>query len=105
MLNHPSVIARACAITELGQRLENKFNAKLFDLIVQSVKDKQNQTQYVKGLISVAHIGMSVLCKLNYPEIKIVINQLLQFWDETDRNDLLWFLKSEGIEVNQFQSI
>lgn len=103
MLNYSSVIARACAISELGERLEKKFNTRVFDLIVQAIKAPQNRTQRIKGLISVAHFGMSVLGKLHYPEVKIVLTQLLQFWDETDKQDLLWFLENEGIKINEMQ--
>ena len=102
MLGEKSFLRRAAAIDELGERLQKNFNDKQFDLLIEAIKDGQNLREKIRGTISVSHVAMAELCKINNRKAKSTARNLLENWREPDRSDLIWFLESENIETADF---
>lgn len=90
-----SAFYRAHALSALARRsIQDEI---LLDQIVQGITDSKNIQARVMGTISVSHIVIASLLQTNQPKAKEKVKNLLETWPESDRSDLLWFLKSEGI--------
>lgn len=58
----------------------------------------QENTVRLMGTISVAHVAVAALLRLGTEDARTAAQRLLELWPEPDREDLMWYLKTENLE-------
>jgi hypothetical protein len=105
MIHSDSFLQRVNAMNEIGYRLQNGFDAQKLKSLIAAIQETRNQSQVTLGTISVSHIGMSALAKVEDARAKAAFENLLKYWNESDRGDLLWYLESEGVDTSHYQPV
>lgn len=95
-LHDESAIVRSQAIAAMTSRIEN--DSDLLREVVDAIVDPENSTRLM-GTVSVAHIGLKHLLEASESTRKAAL-ELLETWPASERENLFWFLKSEGIAFN-----
>ncbi len=101
LLKSASFLQRASALDEIGERLQIKFDETLFRELIKSIKEKRNLQTKIRGTISVSQVGMVNLGRVSDNRARDSFQELLDLWKVSDKQDLLWFLKSEGVSTNE----
>lgn len=101
MLESKSFLARAAAMDEIGKRLSVEFDENLLQALVEAIREKRNLSKKIRGMITVSHVGMANLGKVENRRARAVFYNLLDFWQDSDKQDLLWFLNTEGVVVDE----
>lgn len=101
MLESDSFLTRASAMDEIGERLRVKFDETLLQALVEAIREKRNLQKRIRGMITVSHVGMTSLGKLKDRRAKDAFHNLLDLWQVSTRQDLLWFLNAEGVAVDE----
>ena len=101
MLESESFLARACAMDEIGERLNIKFDETLLQKLVKAIREDRNLQKRIRGTITVSHVGMVNLGRIKDRRANDAFQNLLDLWQISDKQDLLWFLNSEGVAVNE----
>jgi len=96
-LDQSSIINRGRSIAALARRAVQ--NDGLVDVVVAAISVPQNKEARIIGTISVSQVGYACLWWFGSAQTRSKLQILLQDWQEPDRSDLLWFMKSQGIEV------
>ena len=91
-----SAVVRCQAIEAMVAKIVS--HPEVLHEVVNAIRDPKNAIRLM-GTISVAHVGLKSLFGSSQ-EAKEYAKQLLANWDETERDDLLWFLKSEGVVIH-----
>jgi hypothetical protein len=94
----PIVVANAL---ERIRRDEVVPHQAAIEAIEAAVKDPRYAIR-IMGTTSLAHLAVATLFRLG-DEARERGRALLETWAEPDRSDLLWFLRSEGIEIGNSQ--
>lgn len=95
LIHNNSPLYRAHALTALIQRLGE--DETLLNTIVENLTKPGNMNARLFGTISVSHIGIVSLLQTESQKANDVARHLVNHWPEPDRDDLLWFIKSESI--------
>ncbi len=101
MLESEPFLARASAMDEIGERLRVKFDEILLQALIEAIREKRNLRKRIRGMITVSHVGMAGLGKVKNSRAKDAFHNLLNLWQVSDRQDLLWFLNTEGVSVDE----
>lgn len=101
LLKSASFLQRASALDEIGERLQIKFDETLFRELIKSIKEKRNLQTKIRGTISVSQVGMVNLGRVSDNRARDSFQELLDLWKVSDKQDLLWFLQSEGVSTNE----
>ena len=101
LLKSASFLQRACVMDEIGERLQIKFDETLLQELIKSIKEKRNLQTKIRGTISVSQVGMASLGKVSDKRAGDSFQELLDLWQVSDKQDLLWFLQSEGVSTNE----
>lgn len=105
MLNSDSFLQRASSLYEFGSRIQDNFDKQKLESLRAAIEESRNRSTTIRGTITVAHVGMLALAKIEDTRVKKAFQSLLKDWEETDRSDLLWFLESEGVDISEYQPI
>ena len=97
LLHHPGAIVRVNAIVALISHAKND-RGSLKELIA-AASNAENSV-CLMGTISVAHVAVSCLLRVDTEEAVEAAKALLSNWPEPDRTDLTWYLKSEGLAID-----
>jgi hypothetical protein len=97
LLNKGTKPERARAMGAFARRAS--MDATLRDEALAAISDQTNRTLRVMGAISIAHIGVACLFYLGSADLPAQLCALIAQWPEPDRGDLLWFLRSQGIDL------
>jgi hypothetical protein len=99
LLRNKSKLSKGRALAALARRTRN--DVSLVREVISAISDPANQETRIMGTISVSHIGVACLLEFGSSRTKELVKQLLEHWPEPDRSDLLWFLKSESISIDE----
>lgn len=95
LMENSSTLNRVHAIAALSNRSSREKD--LVSKITAAIIDPENRGARLMGTISVAHIGVaSLLCSDNLEGVNAA-HQLIEEWQGVDREDLIWYLKSESL--------
>jgi hypothetical protein len=95
LMKNSSILNRVHAIATLSRRSDQGQN--LVGKIITAIVDPKNRNDRLMGTISVAHMGIASLLRSGKPECIDAAHQLIEEWQGVDREDLLWYLKSESL--------
>ncbi len=98
-LNSDSFLLRAAAMDEISNRLQTNFDDNLLKSLSDAVREKRNRETFVRGTITVAHIGMFALARINHFKAREKFLSLLSIFKDADLKDLIWYLEAEGISI------
>jgi hypothetical protein len=96
LLAHASPVVRVNAIDAL-QDCIGTDDSVVADLVA-AATEPANAFRLM-GTITVAHQAVLSLLQSTHPKAVEAANELIRNWPEPDRQDLLWFLRSEGCEA------
>jgi hypothetical protein len=91
------IIERVRAIAALART--NSYGILVTETLFQVIRDPINRNARTMGTISVAHFGVACLLKFGSDQGRQQIKQLIDVWEEPDRSDLKWFLRSQAIDI------
>lgn len=97
-LRHSSAIVRSNALGALARYAERDL--RLLDEFVAVARDPQNDARLM-GTISVAHEAVAWLLRIDGDVAVEKANRLVESWPDPDRDDLIWYLSSEGLLVSE----
>jgi hypothetical protein len=92
-----NVAERARAMGAVARRAARE--AALLDEVIALLSDPMLRQLRYMGTVSIAHIGVACLAIAGSQEVRERLARLLSGWPEPDRNDLVWFLKSQEIQL------
>jgi hypothetical protein len=95
-LHDDSAIVRSHAIEAMTGRIGS--NSELLREVLDAIVDAVNSTRLM-GTVSVAHVGLRHLFAAS-ESTKKAARELVATWPASERDDLLWFLKSAGIQLS-----
>jgi hypothetical protein len=95
LMENSSILNRVHAIAALSRR--SSQSRDLVSKIIAAIIDPKNRNDKLMGTISVAHLGIASLLRSDKPEYVEAANQLIEEWQGVDREDLIWYLKSESL--------
>jgi hypothetical protein len=95
IMENSSILNRVHAIAALSYRSNREQD--LVDRITTAIVDPKNRSDRLMGTISVAHMGVASLLHSGNPECIDAAHQLIEEWQGVDREDLIWYLKSESL--------
>jgi len=95
-LHHDSPLVRANAVEVFLEHVP--ADESLLDEVVAFAKSPDH-TFRLMGTTSVAHVAVLGLMRSRLEQARLAGEKLVRTWPEPDRQDLIWFLKSEGIEL------
>ncbi len=101
-LNDPSKPTRGRALNALARRA--KHDESLISLVVSEIQSPENMNFRFLGGISNSHIAVACLWATGNPKAEEAVRGLVSRWDEPDRSDLLWFLNSQDLEIEEFKA-
>ena len=89
---------RARAMAALARRaaVDVEVRRDVLDMI----SDADYRSTRFMGTISLAHIGVACLLLTGTPDLTTEVTRIVEAWPEPDRTDLLWFLRSQGVQVD-----
>jgi hypothetical protein len=96
-LHHGAALVRSHAIEAMAGKLQ--ANPEVLPELLEAVVDPANSIRLM-GTISVAHVGVASLLRASCDEARQGVKRLLATWPQPDRDDLLWYLESEGLSVD-----
>ena len=99
LLNSDSLLRRAAAMDEISNRLQTGFDDNLLKFLSDAVCEKRNRETFVRGTITVAHVGMFALARINHFKAREKFLSLLSIFKDDDLKDLIWDLESESISI------
>jgi hypothetical protein len=88
---------RARAMGALARRAA--CEPALLDEVIALISNVELRQLRYMGTVSVAHIGVACLAIAGSQEVCERLAGVLREWPEPDRSDLLWFLKSQEIQL------
>ena len=94
LTRHPGALVRANAIEALVRFFGERATA--CDELVEAIRAPSNSVRLM-GTISVAHLAVAGLCKIDTPSSLEKATAAIANWSSPDRDDLLWYLRSEGL--------
>jgi hypothetical protein len=97
LLRHESPLVRANALEALVAPA--KHNNTLLDELVAAASDSANRVRLM-GTIAVAHVAVGCIISVGTDQALKAAKALVSAWPETDRADLTWYLKSEGLRLD-----
>jgi hypothetical protein len=95
LMVNSSILNRVHAIAALSHRSSQEQD--LVGKITNAIVDPKNRGARLMGTISVAHMGVASLLRSGNPEGVNAAHQLIEEWQGVDREDLIWYLKSESL--------
>jgi hypothetical protein len=96
-LQHNAALVRVNAI-EAAARLA-KENERLIAMVANEAQKPQNAVRLL-GTATVGHVAVGCLLRIGSPQASEAAMQLVDGWPENERDDLIWYLKSEGLLNN-----
>lgn len=90
-LDSESVLCKVNAIDALSIRVADE---DVLNRLLNVIDDKRNKELKAIGFLSVADLTIIYLLRTKSSEIKVMIDNILQSWSETERKDLLNYLKT-----------
>jgi hypothetical protein len=96
MLHHPSPVIRANAFE--GLVTAARHDRMVLDKIITASSDPMNRSRLM-GTISVAQVAVGCLLRVGNSESTEAAQALLRAWPDADRADLVWYLRSEGLQI------
>lgn len=94
LLHDTSIVVRANALEALVDHA--RHGQGLLDEIRKAAISPENQSRLM-GTISVAHVAVACLMRVGSDRAVEAARDLIASWPESDRTDLFWYLKSEGL--------
>jgi hypothetical protein len=94
LLHASSIVVRANALEALVPHA--KSDHSLLTDLTTAISDPKNQARLM-GTITLAHLAIASLFRVGSEKATEIANELIDTWPETDRSDLEWYLKSEGL--------
>lgn len=98
LVERAGLLPRTRALAALARRTPD--DERLIDVVIRSITDSTNMGARIFGTISVSHVGFACLWEYGPAVAKLELRSLLAKWPEPDRSDLLWFLKSQDIAID-----
>jgi len=89
---------RGRALLQLARR--SGSDEQNLEFVIAQIQDIDNINARTVGLVSIAHLGVAGLLEANTLLTVNAVKKLLEEWQEPDRSDLLWFLKSSFLTDN-----
>jgi hypothetical protein len=99
LMENSSTLNRVHAIAALSHRSSQEQD--LVGKITTAIVAPKNRDDRLTGTISVAHMGVASLLRSGNPECIEAAQQLIKEWQGVDREDLIWYLKSESLFAAQ----
>lgn len=96
LLGHQSPLIRVNACESLVDPAR-RDEGLLAELIAAASNPVNNV--HLMGTITVAHVAVGCLVRVGTAKALAAAKALLRAWPEPDRTDLVWYLKSEGLEL------
>ncbi len=96
LLHHRSPLIRANALEALVSPARS--DAELIGELVAVARDPTNASPLM-GTLSVAHVAVDCLRRVNSPEAINALESVLEAWPSGDRTDLDWYL-SQGVVLS-----
>lgn len=93
-LQHDAALVRVNAI-KAAARLA-KDNDRLIAIVANEAQQPQNTVRLL-GTATVGHVAVGCLFRIGSPDATRRAMQLVAGWPEDEREDLVWYLKSEGL--------
>ncbi len=72
---------------------------ELLTEVIELISDAEFRGLRYMGTISVAHIGVACLAIAGSRDVHESLARVLNDWPVPDRKDLLWFLKSQDVQL------
>jgi hypothetical protein len=95
MLQHKSPVVRVNALEVLVNR--TRHDEGLIEALVIAASNPANSVRLF-GNTSVAHVAVGLLMQVGTPDAMNAAKSLVRAWPEHDQTDLIWYLKSAGLE-------
>jgi hypothetical protein len=96
LLHHQSPLVRVNAFKALVAPA--RHNRKVLNELISASSDPVNRVPLM-GTISVAHVAVGCLLRVGTAESLEAAKALMSAWPKSDRTDLTWYLKSEGLQT------
>ena len=93
-LHHDAALVRVNAF-DAAARLA-KEDERLIETIANEARQLQNAVRLL-GTVTVGHVAVGCLLRIGSPKATEAAMELVDGWPENERDDLIWYLKSEGL--------
>lgn len=93
-LQHDAALVRVNAI-EAAARLA-RDNERLITILANEARRPKNAVRLL-GTTTVGHVAVGCLFRVGNPEAEKTAMELVEEWPENEREDLVWYLNSEGL--------
>ena len=101
-LLHPSPLVRANAVGSVAERIGE--DGTLLEEVVAFAKNPEHAFRLM-GTTTLAHLAVLALLRSCSPVARQAGLDLVNQWQGVDRQDLIWFLKSEGITLEPVMNL
>jgi hypothetical protein len=96
-LQSSGIIERVNAIAVLARKYG--YDPTVSEILLQAIQDPINKGARTMGPTSVAHFGVAYLLKFGTAHARQQIKRLIESWEEPDRSDLIWFIRSQELDL------
>jgi hypothetical protein len=97
LLYHQSPLVRVNALEALVDQA--RHDEGLLEELIAAASNPMNHVPLM-GTISVAHVAVGCLLRVGTAKAIESAKALLGAWPESERTDLTWYLKSQGLEID-----
>ena len=97
-LHDAAAIVRVNAIEAMAA--QSQSNEEVLLELLEVIVEPANSIRLM-GTISVAHVGIASILRCSCEAAKQAVKRLVSDWPEPDRDDLLWYLESVGVEQTE----
>lgn len=95
---HGSHFLRARAAAELSRRYEE--TETIYSVLLEAVAVPSNREARVIGITTVSWIAAIAILENGTPAQIEQVSELLRGWDETEKEDLKYYLRHTGLKLN-----
>lgn len=95
-LTHPSPLVRANAVEAVAEHIHE--DGPLLTEVIAFAENPDNSFRLM-GSVSVGHIAVLGLLRTHCDAARRAGLDLVKIWPKADRQDLIWFLESEGVSL------
>jgi hypothetical protein len=97
LMNDEAALIRVNAIDAITRLA--KDNEGFLDYLADAARSPRNRV-ILMGTIRVSYVALANIFRLGTLRAKILGTEIIESWVPDDRDDLVWYLRSEGIEVS-----
>lgn len=96
--NSKLILERSRSLNALARR--SSQDPTLVNYVMEAIVDPKNTGAKFMGTITLSHMAFACLWVFGTPTAKEALKRILSAWPEPDRSDLIWFLESQDLSVD-----